>query len=295
MKGFFGAAAVLTSIIIWALSYPLVKILLNEGIPPLTIALLRHLVFIPLLPIALARGKINYSRKTWLILISLGIFTVFLPNVTQNIGMIYTTASMTSIIQSSSPIFTLILAFIFLGEEKSLNKVIGAIIAMIGIVFLVSGGRVELTGTTFGNVLILISSISYAVSGVIIKKGLEEINPLHLLCFEITFGFLFLLPATLLMEDIHMIFYFDLFDWFLILILAIFATAVAGLLYYLVLMDVELSRLSIITYLIPVFAVIFSHLLLKETISKSAIIFTLIAIAGIAIASFPTKQGKVLK
>jgi len=76
----------------------------------------------------------------------------------------------------------------------------------------------------------------------------------------------------------------------LVSVLAIFATAVAGFLYYLVLMDVELSQLAIITYLIPVFAVFFSYILLRETLSPDAILFAAIAISGIAIAHFPKKK-----
>ncbi|MCD6468182.1 MAG: DMT family transporter [Thermoplasmata archaeon] len=297
MRRFYNATAILTAVIIWGLSFPLVKILLNDGIPPITIAMLRHTVFIPLLLIVLLSknsSKVySYSKKTWLMFILLGVFTIFIPNLAQNIGMLYTTATESSIIQASTPLFTIILALIFLEESKNPNKIGGSLIAMAGVILLVSGGNLEFTGATYGNLMILISCISYAISGVILKKGLATVSPLHLLSFETMFGFIFLFISTIAFEDTSVILSFNLYIWLLILTLAVFASGVAAMLYYVVLVETELSQLIVFVYLIPLFAAVFSYLLLGETVSAETIVFAALTIGGIALAQKQPKNKKI--
>lgn len=288
MRPLHNAAAILTAVTIWGLSFPLVKILLNEGIPPITIAMLRHTIFIPLLLLVFLNKDSShvytYPKRTWEMFILLGVFTIFIPNLAQNIGMLYTTATESSIIQSSTPIFTIILALIFLKESKNPNKIIGSLIAMTGVTLLVSDGNPEFSGTTYGNLLILISCISYAISGVILKKGLTTVSPLHLLSFETLFGFIFLLITAALFENLSTILSFNAHTWLLIVILAIFASGVAAILYYVVLMETELSQLIVFVYLIPLFAAVFSYLLLGETISLETTAFAVLIIGGVALA-----------
>ncbi|HEC82116.1 MAG TPA: DMT family transporter [Thermoplasmatales archaeon] len=234
MRSLYSGIAILTAVIIWGLSFPLIKILLNQNIPPITIAMLRHLIFLPMILLVILSENsshvLSYSKKTWGMFILLGVFTIFLPNVAQNIGMLYTTASTSSIIQSSAPIFTIILALIFLKESKNLHKIAGSLVAMTGVILLVSGGNLEFSGTTYGNLLILVSSLSYAVSGIILKKGLTTIPPSHLLCFETLFGFILLLSTTIFYEDISVILSFDVYTWFIIIMLTVFASGVAVIL-----------------------------------------------------------------
>lgn len=282
-------ALIFISMLIWGTSYPIVKILLEDGVPPITIATLRSLIFLPLILIVLAlRRYKKYSVKDMGFFLLLAFFTVFLPNISQNIGMIYTSASISSVIQSTSPIFTIILAFAFLREAKTLNKVAGSVIGLIGTIFLTTGGGINFDLTTFGNLLILISSISYAISGILLKIGLSKIDPFDLLCFEVTFGFFMLLIPNVLLEDLTVIATFDSQTWLYILFLSAFAGLFASLMYYLVLREEEISHLAVFSYLIPVFAIVSSYIMLHEILSVSEIISTLVILSGIAI----TEMGR---
>ena len=214
MRNSIKATLILISMLIWGLSYPLVKLLLNYGVPPITLATLRHIVFIPMLIIVILRKSYkNYSKEDLKLFLTLAFFTIFLPNISQNIGMLYTTASISSVIQSTSPVFTIILAFIFLKETKTINKIIGSLIALTGTILLSTRGSLSFDLNTFGNILILVSSISYAISGIILKKGLSKIPAFDLLCFETTFGFFMLLASNIFLEDMSMIFSFSIDAW----------------------------------------------------------------------------------
>lgn len=290
MKSSTKTMLILTSMLIWGVSYPLVKLLLNKGVPPITLATLRHVVFIPMMIIVLLRKSYKkYSKKDWGFFLALAFFTIFLPNISQNIGMLYTTASISSIIQSTSPVFTILLAFIFLKETKTVNKIIGSLVALIGTILLSTKGNLSFNLYTLGNLLILVSSISYAISGVILKMGLSRIPAFDLLCFETTFGFFMLLGANIFLEDISIIGSFGMELWFYIFLLSVLASFIAAILYYRILYEEELSHLVIFTYLIPVFAIIFSYFMLGEILSAKDILFASIVLIGVALAQLKSR------
>ncbi len=275
---------ILISMLIWGVSYPVVKILLKEGVPPITLATLRNVIFIPLLFYVLAGKRYaRYSQSDIGLCVALAFFTVFLPNILQNIGMKYTSASISSVIQSTSPIFTVMLALIFLKEARTLNKIVGSLVGLIGTIFLTTGGSFDFNATTFGNLLIFISSISYAISGILIKVALSRIEPLDLLCFEIIFGFFMLLIPNIALEDLSAVMSFGIDVWMYILFLSIFAGFLASMMYYVVLREEEISHLAIFSYLIPVFAIISSYVMLHEVLKIKDIIFTLVILSGIVI------------
>jgi len=271
----------------WSASYPLIKIALVD-VPPILLGSLRHLIFIPMfIMIFLNQGKnaFVHSRKNWLVFTGIGVFAIALPNIFQNIGMKYTTASVSSIIQSSGPVFTIALAVIFLGESLNIRKVSGAFIALTGTVMLVTGGKFCFSGTTFyGNLLLLLSAVSYAVAGVITKKGLEKISPFTLLGFGIMIGFIILSVASMFTENVAVAAAIPPLIWIIILLLALFPSFIAAWLWYKVLINTELSKLSVFVYLMPVFAVLFSYIMIQEVVDVYTLFFAALIIGGVAIA-----------
>ncbi|KAA0011646.1 MAG: DMT family transporter [Thermoplasmata archaeon] len=78
-------ALILISMLIWGVSYPVVKILLNSGMQPITLATLRNFIFIPLLFYILAGKRYaRYSRSDMILCVALAFFTVFLPNISSS-------------------------------------------------------------------------------------------------------------------------------------------------------------------------------------------------------------------
>jgi len=278
---------ILGAVLMWSASYPLIKIALVD-VPPILLGSLRHLIFIPMfIMIFLNQGKnaFVHSRKNWLVFTGIGVFAIALPNIFQNIGMKYTTASVSSIIQSSGPVFTIALAVIFLGESLNIRKVSGAFIALTGTVMLVTGGKFCFSGTTFyGNLLLLLSAVSYAVAGVITKKGLEKISPFTLLGFGIMIGFIILSVASMFTENVAVAAAIPPLIWIIILLLALFPSFIAAWLWYKVLINTELSKLSVFVYLMPVFAVLFSYIMIQEVVDVYTLFFAALIIGGVAIA-----------
>ena len=278
---------IIGAVLMWSASYPLIKIALID-VPPILLGSLRHLIFIPMLIMIFLNQRKNafvHSRKNWFVFAGIGVFAIALPQIFQNIGMKYTTASVSSIIQSSGPVFTIALAVILLGESLNIRKVAGAFIALAGTIMLVGGGTFCFEGSTFyGNILLLLSAISYSISGVITKKGLEKNSPFTILSFGIMVGFIVLTTTSALTENIMIITSLSIETWFVILFLALFPSFIASWLWYKILIDTELSKLAVFLYLMPVFAVLFSYIMIGEIINVYTVFFAGLIIGGVAIA-----------
>jgi len=274
----------------WSFSFPLIKIVLDNGVPPITLAAIRAIVFIPIIIFLLIKnGKKNIpaSKEDWLIYISIGLFTIILPGILQNTGMMYTTASASSIIQTSGPIFTILFAIVILKESAGKKKIIGSLCALIGTIFLVMNldENINLFDTSvYGNFLILLSGISYAISSIITKKGLERKNPLQILGFSSLIGFIVLSLISSFEKPLEVIITLSIETWFAIFLLALFPSFIAILFWYMAMMKEEISRLVLFIYLMPVFTVIFSYILIGEIISIQTILFATLIIVGVAIA-----------
>lgn len=276
---------VLGAVLIWALSFPLIKVALRN-VEPLTLGALRHLIFIPLfLVLYLKAGKkaFSQSKNSWLLFVGVGTFAIALPNIFQNIGMLYTTVSASSIIQSSGPIFTLILAVTLLKESLTYKKILGTMLALLGAVLLVTNCGFQLTGRFIGNFLLLLSAISYAISAIITKKGLESHEPFTLLSFGVFTGCIMLLACSLPLENISSLQIIPSEVWLVIILLALFPTFIAAWLWYKVLVSTEVSKLTPFIYLMPVFAVIFSYILVGELVSLQTVFFACLIIYGVAL------------
>jgi drug/metabolite transporter (DMT)-like permease len=233
------------------------------------------------------KKKFIIKKDDWLIYLSIGLFTIILPGILQNVGMKYTTASLSSIIQTSGPVFTIILAILILNESVDMKKIIGSLFAMIGAIFLVISidNNIDLSDlSVFGNFLILLSGISYAISSVITKKSLERKNPIQILGFSSLVGFIVLSIISIYESPIDVLINISIETWFTIFLLIVFPSFIAILFWYEAMMKEEVSRLVIFIYLMPVFAVILSFILLGEIISFQTILLASMVIGGVALA-----------
>ncbi len=218
---------------------------------------------------------------------------IALPNAALNVGLQYTTASVSSIIQASGPVLTVIFAIILLKERLGGAKVVGTLLALVGTVLLISWDGMDLADSTFiGNLFVLASAFSYSVSGVVSKKALARHHPMAITGWSLVIGSLALYLATPLEFGRPMSFPPDLIG--IVLLLAIFPGCLAFLLYYYILQTKDLSSISFFIYLIPVFSTAISIALLGEIVTAETVLFASFVIAGVAIAQYaPARKRRV--
>lgn len=264
-----------TAAALWGTSFPITKIAL-DGVSPVLLAFLRYLLASILFLVLSLFYKNFYHIKIKNFAI-LGILSVTMPTILQNIGLQYTSAYITGFLQSTGPIYTVILAYFFLQETITRYKVLGILLALGGTYVITSpeGG-----GDIFGNLLVLSSAICYSLGGIVAKRTLNQgYTPVQIVAFSSVFGTLFLFPAaifehgTAASESIPYI-----------LFLAIFTTFFSYTLWYSAMKRTELSKLSFFVFLIPIFSIIFSALLLQEEMRALTLAAGFVAVCGVAIA-----------
>ncbi len=281
----------MTAVVIWALAFPLIKVALDE-VPPITMAFVRFAIasaFFLALQFTMGGGMAairRMDRTTWVLVITFGIVQSAVTNIAQNIGMQWTSAGIASIIQSVGPVFAVFFAIGFLGERYTHVKMLGSALAILGTVGLVVGGGEALDGMTLlGNVLMVVTAAAYAVGGTIAKRVLRDIDPTTMMAVGTPFALIPLgIGAAFEEAPVGSLANASPEAWGSIVFLALLATGVTMILWYRVLARVELSHLVYFVYLIPVFSVALSWVILGETIALVQALFAGLIIAGVAVA-----------
>ena len=281
----------MTAVVIWALAFPLIKVALEE-VPPITMAFARFAIasaFFLALQFTIGGGMPAIramDRRTWVLVIAFGVIQSAVTNIAQNIGMQWTSAGVASIIQSVGPVFAVFFAIGFLGERYTHLKMVGGALAIIGTVGLVIGGGEGLNDATLlGNFLMVVTAAAYAVGGTIAKYVLKDVDPTTMMAVGTPFALIPLaIGASFEETPIKQLANASWEVWASILFLALLATGVTMILWYRVLARVELSHLAYFVYLIPVFSVALSWVILGETIALAQVLFAGLIIAGVAVS-----------
>ena len=320
------------ALIMWALSFPAIKFVL-EAVDPLTLAAIRFIIPLPLIYsyfryeqfaggkrsensscnqwnkyglVAVIRNRLkreghgSESTREWGnagLIWAFAIFNVVIPNVFQNYGMQSTPSGVSSIIQGSGPIFTILLASVFLRERLTYFQIFGIIVALVGSILLVSGGELQFDGSVIGKLLILGSALSYAISGVFGKISLKEIGAGELTLKSFLIGGIILTIGALMIESPLDLLKVEGQYWAGILYIAIFPTCLAFIFWFRALKYLPLSKLSISIFIIPLLAVIFSWIFLKESVSyftvgTGSMVIIGVAVAQLADVNYQKKQRK---
>jgi len=245
-----------------------------------------------MVPVALMyyeRNPIGLSTVDLPILTGLSITQIFLPNLLQNIGLEYTTASVSSVLQSTTPVFTLLLSLALLNERIGGRELVGLCVGMVGVLLLSTQGNfANLGGSTFfGNVLQVAVAASYAVSGIIGKVVLRKYRPILVVALTFLLGALILTGCALLFE--RDVWPSAISREVIVAMLLLSLLYCLGLVsWYDVLQRTGVFQLYVLLFTMPVLAIIISVIVLEETFTFNDILFSAMTLVGVAI----TQTGK---
>lgn len=221
-----------------------------------------------LIVIFIKKIKIIFDLKLWSMFFVMG----SLNNVIPFLGITYAqesiTASLASLFNATTPIFTVLLAHLLTNDEKvSTLKVIGILVGFVGMIIL-------LLSKGFGNfesagVFALLAAISYAFAGVFGKK-LKQYNPLLNV-----FGMLSsssIIMYCFFFSSINSLEIDSFYKFKDLILLAIVSTSIAYLIYFRLLFSVGAVKLLLVTYLIPISASLLGIFLLNEKFTTNMLL-----------------------
>ena len=269
--------------IIWGGSFFFVEIAVSE-LPPLVIVLCRvGLAASVLWAIILARGiALPHGREVWLSFLGMGMLNNAIPFFLIVWGQQSIASGLASILNATTPIFTVVIAHFFLADEQiSTRKFVGILIAIAGVVILVlpSIGLGE-TSTLLGQLAILGATISYGFASVFGRRFKSlGISPMMSSAGQLTGSTALLLPVTLAMHSPLDMAMPGTTVLIALILLAVACTALAYLLFFSILSSAGATNIALVTLLVPVTAVLLGVLVLGEKLSANH----LIGMAGISL------------
>ena len=275
---------------IWGSSFLLIKVAL-EDLTPLQIVAGR-IVIGALLLVALlyARGhRLPRDPRLLRTLFVMALIGNLVPFTLITWGEQYITSSLAAILNSTTPLFTVMIAAAALkGESLSALRLGGVILGFAGVGVIVG---FETDGSIQGMVAMTLASLSYAGGFVYARRHLSgrDLPPLAL-------------PATQLLISAVLIFPFALvnavdtppnvtFDaTATTLALGLLGTGWAYVLYYRLIADIGATSASFVTYLIPIFGIALGAIVLGEKLGVNTIAGAMLVIGGIAVAEIGNRR-----
>ena len=284
---------------IWGSSFILMKkgMFAEDGaviFTPQQVGALRMLIAaLALLPISITKVRL-IKWKNVLPFVVVGFCGNFLPAFLFTYAETGISSGLAGMLNSFTPIFTIIIGFLFFKTKLSNKQIIGTFIGTVGIAALVlTGKNASLNGDWEHIFAIVLATLLYAISLTTIKNKLSEYNS-----FEITsLAFFLILPFSIvgffLTDTIHTLQVNPLAyqGMFYIFILSIVGTAFAVLLFNRIIAFSSALFASSVTYFIPIVAV-FIGFGFGETLTVWQILSMLIVLIGVIVANISFKKSK---
>lgn len=257
--------------LIWGASFLSIRLALNE-VSVLSSVLHRvgwaALVLWAL--VAWSGMRVRLPRRVLLGFLGMGVLNNVIPFTLMAWAQVHIETGLTSILNSTTALFGVLVAALFLPDERlSLRKLGGVVLGMAGVVAVIGPATLGALDLSAGAQLaVLAGTLSYAVAGVWARRFLGDVPPLLAAAGMLTASSLILLPATLLLEggiDLPT----SATGVLAIAYYALAATAGAYLLYYRVLAQAGSGNLMLVTLVIPPVAVTLGALVLSERLAAA--------------------------
>ncbi len=278
----------------WGPSFLFIKLAIVE-LPPSTLVFSRLLIGVAILyTVLIFKGeRLSEYAHHWKHFVVMGFFSTALPFSLISLGEKTIPSSLAAIINSTTPIFTALLAHNFIASERlSASRIIGVLLGFIGISVVFSPAlRGEFQHHIFGSMMVLVAASSYAVAMVYGRRNTSEIPSLVGATGQLMAASFMLLPLSLFYDKAYTFPVPSLQAMAGVLGLGIFGTAIAFVLYFQIMKSAGASFLSTATLLFPVIGIILGVVFLDEEVRANAYIGCALILAGLAIANqlLPTR------
>ncbi len=281
--------ALLTAVVLWAISFVATKVAL-EAAPPLVVVSLRLLIAaLCFLPWVFRGGTKDLGGlRGFGQLFMLSLFGAGLHYALQTIGLQYTTASNASLYVTTGPITILLLSVVIVGERITLRKAVGVALAMIGVLVVMGPeklGSLELDAHIKGDLLVLASLVLWALFTVFGKKLTDKLGALRVTAWVTVIGASWMAPAGLYEARVtgFQISSMTVDAWIAIAFLGVACSFLATLLYFVALEMSESQKVGVYLYAIPPITAVVAAFYLGESITPNLVIGAVLVIGGVAL------------
>ena len=268
------------TLLFWASAFVGIKFLLRF-FEPTQIAFIRFFFASLFFILIGVFTKIRVPKKEILHIVASALFGITLYNILLNYSETLISSAESSFIINLVPIFTTILAFMFLKEKIRKCFILKLALSFLG-VFLISYSHISGFSLQSGVLYALLASFSQAVYFILQKKLLLYYKPIEIVSYSVWLGTIFMLPFHLDISSLNSI-NISPEVFFVFLYLALFPSTLAYLFWAYVLYYKKASDASVYLYLVPFITLIIGYFLLDERLNSISLIGGLIILLALSI------------
>jgi drug/metabolite transporter (DMT)-like permease len=276
----------LFAVVVWGASFIATKIAVGQ-ISPISVVWLRFAMGLPILMAAvIMRKQFAFPKgKEWLYFALLGFLGISFHQWLQSNGLQTSQATTTAWIVATTPMFIAILGWLTLKEKLTTMQAFGILLSTLGVLVVISKGDfTTLAIGQFGapgDVLILISSVNWAVFSILSRYGLKRHPSTRMTFWVMTIGWLITSTAFFAQGKTTELALLDTRGWWAMIFLGIFTTGLAYIAWFDALSQLPAAQTGAFLFIEPPTSMIVAAIILSEAITWASLLGGAVILAGV--------------
>jgi drug/metabolite transporter (DMT)-like permease len=268
--------------LLWGASFMFIGIAVKE-LPPLLIVFARVSIAAAILLIAhvIIRGGFPNDRQSWIGGGVMGVINNVIPFVLITWGQQFITSGLASVINATTPIFTVLFMALFAMEKLTLRKTMALVIGVVGVAVLQGVDFSTMDAQLWGILAVVLAAASYGISGPWSKKMMQGVTPLSAATCQLIVSSTIMCVLAFSFEDVGKYVTTSGKTWLALIGLAAFSTSLAYLIFFAIIKRSGPTFSSLCTMIIPPVSILLGYIVLQERLTLNEFIGT--AIIGVAL------------
>jgi drug/metabolite transporter (DMT)-like permease len=271
---------------VWGSTWLAIKVGLGS-LPPITFAGIRFVLASGLLGSYAIAKRIEFPRDagSWRVMLFLSLSQIAVPYALAFWGEQYMTAGLTSLLFATLPFFVVVFAhFMIPGERVTARKVSAMLLCFIGVAVIFSRELMFTVNSFWGGIAVVASAGIAGCANVVGKKYSESINSTVNVVVQMGVGSIVLVAAGLFLER-GLPLNFGYASVFAIVYLAVLGSTFAFVALYWLFTRMEVTRISLFTFITPIVAVLLGWLILGESVDINVVAGGSLILVGVMLLS----------
>ncbi len=270
---------------LWGASFLFMRLGAHEFGPIALAAVRVGLASAMLIPLLAARGQLVELRRHWKGLLLVGALNSAIPFALFSFAALSITAGLSSIVNATTPLWTAVVAFVWLRQGLTRWRVLGLVIGFAGVAFLAWDKASFKPGADHTGLWAVLAclgaTLCYGLAANATRRYLTGVPPLAVATgSQFAAALMLAVPAAALWPAVPP----GALAWGASFGLAALCTALAYILYFRLMSRVGPTNAVSVTFLIPLFAILWGALFLQEAITAQMVAGGAVVLVGIALA-----------
>jgi drug/metabolite transporter (DMT)-like permease len=265
--------------VIWGIPYLFIKVAVDHGVPPASVAFGRSALGAAVLfPLVLRAGTLRLLKGQWLWVWAYALAEIAFPFLLIPVGERRIASSLSAIVIATTPLLVALLTlWLDPAERPTRTRLVGLLIGFLGVVVFMGVDVAGRPGELLGAVATLFAAAGYAIGPMVLKLRLPDADPRAIMAASLGIAALVLAPLAAL-DPPH-----GVPDWSAlgsIAVLGVVCSAAGFVIFVSLVSMVGPGRSVVVTYVNPVVAVSLGVLLLAERPGRGAIAGLVLILTG---------------